>query len=469
MISLNISQEKFQLSPFVRIIRSKKGVILYHSLFSKPLFGNEDIVTILQFFHTPKPISALLKKYDFNVDISNVITAFINHFFLIRPGFDERAFISDRVRQYLNILKNKPQLRHLELLVSENCNLACKHCIHFKAIKTGRRKLNPLMKWDVAKYAVDKYMSVVQRYHLSECRIHFGGAEPFLNWPLIEKIINYSNSKWRFLNPQFSITSNLILLTRTMAKKLRDYSVLIGTSIDGNKKANDVVRMTVQGKGTFDIIMKKFRILSDIDYPIKAVNITLADNNFYLIDTSIIDHLYKLGVTEITMDVDLVNKLSVSVDESLKKLFALRKRCSELGINGAGTWMKPFLNLINRSILNNDDLPSFCKVIKGTNISVAPDGKLYICPYTSTSVGLLHNFDTILLDAKGPFIQMINSRLIGQNQVCLNCEIEGQCVGQCHVTYENSLPSPNGKFYLMCSLYREATRVLLIEKLNREM
>ncbi len=135
-----------------------------------------------------------------------------------------------------------------EVDVTDNCNLRCKHCYHFKFKKDFLKKEVPLESWN--ERFNDLYKSGVRLILLI-------GGEPALR----KDVIDLANK----IFPYVSIISNGTI------KIPKEYKNRIIISIDGNEKMNDSIR----GKGVFSKVLKNY---SDDQRVI--INITLMDENY---------------------------------------------------------------------------------------------------------------------------------------------------------------------------------------------
>jgi len=99
----------------------------------------------------------------------------------------------------------------------------------------------------------------------------------------------------------------------------------------------------------------------------------------------------------------------------------------------------------------------------GNNLLVAPSGNLYVCSYSSTSIGNIRDFPECL--RKGQFREILLNSLVANFSECRNCELEGHCLGGCLLTREGG-ESQNQKIAQMCVFYRATTKKLL--KLDAE-
>ena len=168
-----------------------------------------------------------------------------------------RSFRNDRVSKisweignYLNVT----------ICVTEECNLECTYC--YMVGKNNFKK----MTFETAKKIVDFIVNDPYCNSLSDnLLIDFIGGEPLLEMELIDKISDYiclllysKKHKW-FNNLQFSFSTNGTLydskIMENYLKKHR-YHAGFGFSIDGTKEKHDLTRITRDGKGSYDKVIK---------------------------------------------------------------------------------------------------------------------------------------------------------------------------------------------------------------------
>jgi len=452
-----------RFSDYAKIIGGKQGFLIYHSLFSNPVIIGPDIYNILTCVMDCKENISV--PCDSRID--QLINSLKDQHFLVETGVDERELLQQKIIKHCEILASGSQLRHLDLSVSEVCNFGCKHCIHNISVGDTRGP-KKLMEWAMAKKVIDRYMFNIEKHNLSESEIHFGTVEPLINWSLIQQSVNYCESFYPSIKHHFHIETNLSLLDMPIAKFLKEHNVKIAVSIDGYKAANDMIRITSSGTGTFDCIAEKCQLLSSIEYPLSGFTLTMTDKNIHSVGTDILDWACEMGMTEIDMDIDLLSSTGLSVEECVNKIMFLHYECLSRGLKTTGTWKMPYMNLINKLPLSDSVPPSLCSSAGGQNIAISPEGKIYICGHSSVEIGDISDFDNFF-NKNGRFLSLISSRLSGQNKMCIGCEIESQCAGQCQVTREVSeRTGDNKKVDFMCEFYRTITRKLLIDKINKE-
>lgn len=143
----------------------------------------------------------------------------------------------------------------IELMVSQECNMRCEYCYG-----NGSFGGNGFMNWSTAKQAVDWLLDAVGDLsfpHGSELLISFFGGEPLLNYPLIQKTIEYVWDERKRRDVLFSITTNLSLLTDDMLDFFVRHSVGLCISFDGEMQHK--YRPFVSGEDSYDTVVRNIK------------------------------------------------------------------------------------------------------------------------------------------------------------------------------------------------------------------
>ncbi len=466
-----MKKQRYQLSPNVHIVSDTESdmAMVYHTLYCNPRIVNDEGLRFLDFFRQPTTAEEVSKICD--EDPIDTIQEFTEIFFLVESGFDEKKFLREKKEQQLAQVQKRRTVDRMGLAISDLCNFGCTHCIHFQpttnvgqALPMYQRVVSQLnMTWETAKRCVDQYIALMREQDKTHGKIHFGNAEPLINWAVIGRVLEYC-SKIDDLSFEFAINTNLVLMNRQIAETFKRYQVRIATSLDGTQTANDAIRITKGGQGTFTRILEKINLLAEIDYPLDGFSITVTRDNFELVDTDVIDLAIERKMTSIAFDYDLVGLVHVPVAERIVKLMRLKKYANEHGINFFGTWDSPFRNLTSESLLSGDH--AFCAAVQGKALEFNINGSIKICSHTTTTVGHIDSFDETFGE-KGGLMQIVASRFPGTDEYCSGCEIEGPCGGQCHVTREvisRSVGEERQKLFAdMCDFYRGITKTLAVE------
>ncbi len=448
--------EKLVKSPYLFMVKSEKTdlVMVYHILFGNPKILNPEGLRFLNLFETERDSDEIEKLTEGDAD--SLVKEFSEINFLTPPGLDERKFLEERRQSYLAEVKKKKTIEHISLSVSNVCNFGCRHCMFFQR---GKKSLNQgkIMNWETAKRCVDTYAGLMKEIGTTKGKIHFGNAEPLINWRVIKQTLEYCKSLSGF-KFEYAINTNLSLLDKEMAITLKNFKIRIAASLDGLEKANDLIRTIKNGKGTFRTIIGKIDLLEEIDYPLDGISITVTAKNFSYVDTDIIDFARQRKMKSIAFDYDLINATEISCEEKVEKIMRLKSYADKLNIYFDGTWGTPYRRLLSRSLLK--DFYSFCSAVEGRGLTFNPDGSIKACDYSKNKIGEIKHLNRIFTNG-GSLLKLVEKRFPGNNSLCKNCMIESFCGGQCHITQ-----TANKNISSFCDFYKAITLALLRESIE---
>jgi len=316
----------------------------------------------------------------------------------------------------------------------------------------------------VAKQAVDYYTGLLRSTGKEKAEINFGGGEPLLNWSVIESVLDYCRgAHGSEFDLSFTLNTNASLITRGIANSLRHHQVRVATSLDGLREGNDSVRMTKAGAGTFELVLRGMDLLLAANYPVDGFAATITDDNFPLLDRRLIDYARDRGMSEVRVDVDVIQMVATPVEEVVEKLYDLICYAESYGISVTGFWARPAENL-NESVLESD--VAFCGAARGSSICVAPSGMIYPCGYSTVAIGSIDATDAFF-NAGGAYHKFLVGREVGGMSMCLGCPIEGMCAGGCNITIEYGQSFGNlTAVEKRCKFYRQMTEKLLLHQLK---
>lgn len=170
--------------------------------------------------------------------------------------------IQHPISQFLEVFLQR-KLPKITLQVTQNCNFRCKYCIYNGPPESRQRALSSRrMSWQTAKNAVDFLWN--HSVDSPQVDIGFYGGEPLLEFPLIKKVVDYSEKRFFSKKLTFSMTTNGTLLTAEIIHFLKDHNFGLVISLDGPKEIHDKNRVFADGKGTFDSVMKKVELIRSV-------------------------------------------------------------------------------------------------------------------------------------------------------------------------------------------------------------
>lgn len=132
-------------------------------------------------------------------------------------------------------------------VVTNQCNLSCVYCQaqHHSSQKKG------FMSIETGQKAIDIALESPNR-HLS---FEFQGGEPLLNFPVIREMVNYAEERKGNKSIEYTVVSNLTLMTEEMADFFADHKVSVCTSLDGPKPLQENNRICRNGSSSYEATM----------------------------------------------------------------------------------------------------------------------------------------------------------------------------------------------------------------------
>jgi len=159
-----------------------------------------------------------------------------------------------------------PKLGVLNL--TEGCNLKCTYC--YVGAGEGQTEY---MKPETACKIVDEYLAMNGD---DKSTIVMHGGEPFLNYSLIEALVEHCKPYRDRV--ELSIQTNATLITQERAEFLKANDVGVGISIDGPQKFHDETRPLQNGKGSFNQVLQGIKTLQSNGIRVGAITVLTAHN-----------------------------------------------------------------------------------------------------------------------------------------------------------------------------------------------
>lgn len=155
------------------------------------------------------------------------------------------------------------KLAKITLQLTQNCNFRCKYCIYSEDHNVRQRAHSTeRMSWEVAKKAVDFLWT--HSVDSKSVNVGFYGGEPLLEFPLIQRVVEYCEERFFGKGLTFTITTNGTLLSDEMIHYFQAHDISLMISLDGPKEINDQNRVFADGRGTYDVVMERIARLKEI-------------------------------------------------------------------------------------------------------------------------------------------------------------------------------------------------------------
>ena len=181
------------------------------------------------------------------------------------------------------------EVKALCLHVSHDCNLRCKYCFADEGAYHSKREV---MSRETAFAAIDFLLRESGKRKVLE--VDFFGGEPLMNLGVVKDTVYYAKEQAAKLGKRFlfTTTTNGLLLDDETIQFFNEEMENVVLSLDGRPEVHDAVRKTVNGKGSFDLVIEKImkfvRSRGDKHYYVRgtftAKNLDFAKDVLFLAD-----------------------------------------------------------------------------------------------------------------------------------------------------------------------------------------
>jgi His-Xaa-Ser system radical SAM maturase HxsB len=157
--------------------------------------------------------------------------------------------LTDKVRRKKRWLGQGPHLA--VVITSLRCNQSCKYC---HASRVDMDKVETDMSIETAKKVVDHAMQTPSPY----LNFEFQGGEPTVNMDVIRFIVEYSREKNKIEKKllDYSLVTNMTMMTEEVGRWLMDNGVLLCTSLDGPEHVHNFNRPWKKGAAAYAHVIK---------------------------------------------------------------------------------------------------------------------------------------------------------------------------------------------------------------------
>ena len=278
-------------------------------------------------------------------------------------------------------------IRHLELMVTHGCNMACRYCYGGDESESpgGPRYLygsaSAGMDFETALRGVDfLFETSGSRKELS---VIFFGGEPLLEFPLIEKIVPYVRDKEQATGKKadLSLSTNGLLLDEKKVDFLVRNRIGCQVSIDGPARIHDRNRLLADGSGSYEAVMAGVRHLLRARKGRVPARATMARDS--VDPLSVAEHLLSLGFGSVHIEPAIGKSGGTPVTD--RDIETIKKQEEELALflvksvkeNRHFNYMN-LVRFIRQTRVVRERLAHYCGAAR-TYFALAQDGAFYPC------------------------------------------------------------------------------------------
>ena len=252
-----------------------------------------DVIELLDAGKTESEVKELLQEKYGNNDLEEALEE------CRQLKEDGVLFTDDIYENAIMDYKARPTVvKALCLHIAHDCNLACRYCFAEEGEYHGRRAL---MSFEVGKKALD--FLIANSGNRRNLEVDFFGGEPLMNWQVVKDLVVYGREQEKLHNKKFrfTLTTNGVLLNDEVMEFCNREMANVVLSIDGRKEIHDHMRPFRGGKGSYDLVLPKFRKFADSrDQKNYYVRGTFTRNNLDFSEDVL--HLADLGFKQISVE-----------------------------------------------------------------------------------------------------------------------------------------------------------------------
>jgi len=184
------------------------------------------------------------------------------------------------------------------LTLTTACNCACRYC--FQADRKVRK--NEYLSEKASLKIRNFITNNIKKYGSKSLQVDFFGGEPFLYFKMLKNEIEFYN-KWAMLNNikvSFRIYTNGTILNQEMADFLSEQPISdLQITLDGPKRIHDANRPLLNGKSSFELILRNLLSLKKRLVPfILRINFDKNSVNYY---EELLNNLCECGLEGISV------------------------------------------------------------------------------------------------------------------------------------------------------------------------
>ena len=376
----------------------------------------------------------------------------------------EQLFTKDTYESYImDFKKRQTVVKALCLHIAHDCNLACKYCFAGEGEYHGDRAL---MSYEVGKQALD--FLVANSGNRVNLEVDFFGGEPLMNWQVVKDLVAYGRSLEKTHNKKFrfTLTTNGILLNQEVLDFANKEMSNLVLSIDGRKEVHDKMRPAGNGKGSYDLVLPKFKEAAEsrnqTNYYVRGTFtrnnldfskdvLALADEGFQQIS---VDPVVAEPEKDYSIRKEDIPKLLEEYDLLAKEILRYKKE-------GKAFHFFHFM-------IDLEGGPCAAKRLSGCGsgteyLAVTPWGDLYPChQFVGQEEFRMGNvFDGVENTAIRDEFKLCN---VYAKEECKNCFARFYCSGGCAANAYHLSGSINGVYDIGCQLQRKRVECAIMLK-----
>ncbi len=427
-----------------------------------------DIIALYEDHTSQEIVTAILEKYADHSDVTEEeVLGTLKDIEQLKE--DGRLFSEDTYENLAWDFKNRATvIKALCLHIAHDCNLACKYCFAGKGEYCGDKAL---MSFEVGKRALD--FLIENSGTRRNLEVDFFGGEPLMNFDVVKQLVAYAREQEKIHNKnfRFTLTTNGVLLSDEVIEFANKEMYNVVLSLDGRKETNDRLRVSRNGKGSYDMIVPRFQKMAELRHQ-EGYYVRGTYTHYNTDFAEDILHIADLGFKQVAMEPVVADpKEDYALKEEdlpvlLNQYDILAKEMLRRSRGGDGfTFFHYMIDLTGG--------PCIYKRISGCGVgteymAVTPWGDLYPCHQFvgNEKFKLGDVFNGIQNQELRDEFKLCN---VYARKECHDCFAKMFCSGGCTANAYHSTGSLTGTYKLGCDLHRKRIECAIMLKVAEAM
>ena len=427
-----------------------------------------DIIALYEDHTSQEIVTAILEKYADHPDVTEEeVLGTLKDIEQLKE--DGRLFSEDTYENLAWDFKNRATvIKALCLHIAHDCNLACKYCFAGKGEYCGDKAL---MSFEVGKRALD--FLIENSGTRRNLEVDFFGGEPLMNFDVVKQLVAYAREQEKIHNKnfRFTLTTNGVLLSDEVMEFANKEMYNVVLSLDGRKETNDRLRVSRNGKGSYDMIVPRFQKMAELRHQ-EGYYVRGTYTHYNTDFAKDILHIADLGFKQVAME---------PVVADPKEDYALKEEDLPVLLNQYDILAKEMLRRSRRGdgftffhyMIDLTGGPCIYKRISGCGVgteymAVTPWGDLYPCHQFvgNEKFKLGDVFNGIQNQELRDEFKLCN---VYARKECHDCFAKMFCSGGCTANAYHSTGSLTGTYKLGCDLHRKRIECAIMLKVAEAM
>lgn len=420
------------LSRFTHKYDLGDAVALYHSLRMKPVYLTREAFEGLQGWLASPFCDSIENAPD---TIKKEVAELVKYKILTKSEDED-----DKVLSFVKSKIPGPAINVCYMILSEQCNLACKYCFLGNNDREKRNQfLSDDMTREIADKAIDFFIRQIKNSGLdfedNNPSVIFYGGEPLVNYEVLvyiaEKLNSLRDIEKCIKNVEMSMVTNGLLLNEERLLKLKNLGVSIAISVDGFTEETNSMRIDTAGHPVFSRILKTLDLCKRLGVDV-SLSVTLSEDTIK--DTqNILNLVDNYGIKAFGFNIMMSSETFV-LPESYNEAAAQFILDEFVELREKGIYEDRIMRKL-KAFSKAQVYFSDCAATAGGQIVIAPNGQVGICH------GCLYNKQYFVSDINDEtfdatkdhnFIEWSQLTPVNHKE-CLDCPALGICGGGCPV------------------------------------